>query len=66
MLHRLFYIGKNKQMRITIIAFTVLLIILSNCKKDDKENINLPYTEVFGIVVSTGSQQPVDSVRVSI
>jgi hypothetical protein len=46
--------------KLAIIMFAATLF---GCKKEGE---SLPYTEVYGIVVSTGSQQPVDSVRVSI
>ena len=41
----------------------VLIATFFGCKKEGE---SLPYTEVYGKVVSTGSQQPIDSVRVSI
>jgi hypothetical protein len=47
-----------------LIIIITLLCFVSGCKKDDKEN--LPYTEVYGTVVSTGSHNPVEGVRVSI
>jgi hypothetical protein len=53
-------------MKTVLITFLALSLISLSCKKEDKDNKNLPYTEVYGKVVSTGSQKPVDSVRVSI
>jgi hypothetical protein len=54
-------------MKSILIIFSSLFIIISSCKKDEKENIEtLPYTEVYGKVISTGSLKPVEGVRVSI
>jgi hypothetical protein len=39
------------------------IIILFGCKKEGE---SLPYTEVYGKVISRGNQLPIDSVRVSI
>jgi hypothetical protein len=54
-------------MKTGLITFSIFFVIISSCKKDEKENIEtLPYTEVYGKVISTGSNKPVEGVRVSI
>jgi len=51
-------------MKRILIYIAVFCILVYGCEPKEKES--LPYTEVYGKVVSTGSQKAIDSVRVSI